>query len=246
MPEQPATLAEALLAVQARLPRITKDSEAQVGTRTYPYANLATIHDAVMPLLGELGLYWVTCPTLLTERQGDTSHPGPFVLRYELRHALTDSVVRGDYPLPESGTPQQIGSAITYARRYCLTAVLGIAPVEDDDDGQAAEQAATWRPPANPRTRKADRHRVDRDGPVPDDEWTTPPEDSPGSSTTGQRTAIGIMFTRLRITDRQDRLASVMSMLDLPELESSTDLSYNQAQTLIGKLEAMLSEEGKP
>ena len=238
MPEQPATLEEALIAVQARLPRITKDSEAQVGTRTYPYANLATIHDAVMPLLGELGLYWICSPGL--------DDDGRFVMHYLLGHVSVQGGVTGDYPLPASGTPQQIGSAITYARRYCLTAVLGIAPVEDDDDGQAAEQAAEWRPPANPRTRKADRHRADRDGMPPDDAWTTPPEDSPGSSSPGQRQAIGIMFTRLRITDREDRLASVMSMLDLPELESSTDLSYNQARTLIGKLERMREGEGKP
>ena len=241
MPEQPATLAEALIAVQARLPRITKDSEAQVGSRTYPYANLAGITDAIRPLLIEHGLLWTSKPTLSGER---------FVLAYLMRHVPSGEADGGEWPLPESGGPQAMGSAITYARRYCLCAYLDITPVDTDDDGQAAEkaaeQAAAWRPPANPRTRKANRHRVDRDGPVPDDEWTTPPEDSPGSSTTGQRQAIGIMFTRLRITDREDRLASVMSMLDLPELESSTDLSYNQARTLIGKLERMLEGEGKP
>ena len=37
-------------------------------------------------------------------------------------------------------TPQSQGSAITYARRYALCAVLGIAG--DDDDGQAGMNAA--------------------------------------------------------------------------------------------------------
>jgi len=36
-------------------------------------------------------------------------------------------------------SPQSIGSAITYARRYQLTSMLGIAPAADDDDGQAAQ-----------------------------------------------------------------------------------------------------------
>lgn len=37
--------------------------------------------------------------------------------------------------------PQEQGSALTYARRYALSAVLGIA-TEDDDDGNAASQPA--------------------------------------------------------------------------------------------------------
>lgn len=140
MPEPPDNLAAALITLQTKLPRITKDDEAQVGTRTYAYANLATIHDAVMPLLCELGLTWTCRPTLL-----DT---GTFVLAYSLRHAASGEQETGDYPLPTSGSPQQIGSAITYARRYTLTAVLGIAPAEDDDDGQGAEQAARKAPKA--------------------------------------------------------------------------------------------------
>ena len=35
--------------------------------------------------------------------------------------------------------PQAIGSAITYARRYALGSICGLAP--EDDDGQAAQQA---------------------------------------------------------------------------------------------------------
>ena len=34
-------------------------------------------------------------------------------------------------------TPQAVGSAITYGRRYGLAAMVGIAP--EDDDGEAAE-----------------------------------------------------------------------------------------------------------
>ena len=46
-------------------------------------------------------------------------------------------------------TPQAVGSAISYARRYQLNAVLGVAPVneDDDDDGEQAEaeyRANSW------------------------------------------------------------------------------------------------------
>lgn len=37
-------------------------------------------------------------------------------------------------------TPQGVGSAITYARRYQINGVMGLAPT-DDDDGEKAEEA---------------------------------------------------------------------------------------------------------
>jgi hypothetical protein len=38
---------------------------------------------------------------------------------------------------PEKNSPQAIGSAITYMRRYAISAVLGLI-VEEDDDGNKA------------------------------------------------------------------------------------------------------------
>ena len=223
MTGQPASLAEALIALQARLPRIAKDTDAQYGK----YANLASIHDAVFPLLAEFGFAWVCRPTL---------EDGRFVLAYSLEHAASGGRRYGSYPLPVDATAQQIGSAITYARRYCLCAVLGIAPAEDDDDGDAASvPPPTWVPPANPRSRKAERHR----GPLPDDQWTSPaPEDRPGSITDDQRRKMMALFTKAGITDRTDRLAYAMSKLDLPELATSNDLSMRQAGELIAHLES--------
>jgi hypothetical protein len=42
--------------------------------------------------------------------------------------------------MPSKGGPQDIGSAISYARRYALMAFLGLAT--DDDDGAGAQKAA--------------------------------------------------------------------------------------------------------
>lgn len=41
--------------------------------------------------------------------------------------------------LPQQATPQGIGSAITYARRYALAAILGVV-TDDDDDGNEASR----------------------------------------------------------------------------------------------------------
>lgn len=223
MTDQPTTLAAALVALQARLPRITKDTQ---GVHS-KYANLAAIHDAVFPLTTELGLSWTCEPTISGDR---------FVLRYTLSHALSGENITGDYPLTESN-PQTMGGQITYARRYALCSVLGIAPAEDDDDAQAA--ANDWRPPANPRSRKAERHNAARNGPLPDDQWTGPAPDSQeaGSITAGQRARLMAGFNRAGITDRKDRLAYAAHVLDLGELESSNNLSAAQAGELITRLE---------
>lgn len=224
MPETaaaPGSLAAALVQLQAALPRIVKDTPGQYGK----YANLASIHALVLPLLAPLGLYWVCMPTLNAD--------GQFVLAYCLSHVDQGSPLTGEYPLG-TGTAQQLGSAITYARRYTLCAVLGLV-ADEDDDGQAA--TAEWKPPAHPHTRKADRHSAKRSGPLPDDDWTTsPPEEAPGSVSGARLTELHIWFTRRGITDRDDRLAYTMSALDLPELGSSKDLSESQALALIKHL----------
>lgn len=49
-------------------------------------------------------------------------------------------LVVASYPIPLQGNPQQVGSAITYARRYSLMAALGIMGDPDDDGNLAASQ----------------------------------------------------------------------------------------------------------
>jgi hypothetical protein len=51
---------------------------------------------------------------------------------------LPQVVVKGQDP---AQTPQGYGSALTYARRYALAAMVGIAP-DDDDDGNGASSKA--------------------------------------------------------------------------------------------------------
>jgi hypothetical protein len=131
----PGSLFEALAALQTRLPKIGKGETAKVPGKdgkqgyTYKYADLADVSAEVLPLMGALGLSFTSRPTLID---------GQFVLAYSLMHVAGERE-DGMYPLPSGGSPQQIGSAITYARRYCLCAVTGVAPDSDDDDAAAAE-----------------------------------------------------------------------------------------------------------
>lgn len=118
----------ALMEVQAAIPQITKGRVARVltrsgGTYSYRYADLASILRVVLPILHKHGFVVVHYPRVEGEE---------VVVRTVLWHrsghseAVEVSLRRGD-------TPQETGSAITYARRYGLQCVLGIAADEDDD-----------------------------------------------------------------------------------------------------------------
>lgn len=90
------------------------------------YADLAAIRDAIIPALSKNGLA-LTQTTDLRD--------GTLVLVTRLH--LGDEVLEGVFPLPPTGKMQEFGSALTYARRYSLAALVGIAA--DEDDGNAAE-----------------------------------------------------------------------------------------------------------
>lgn len=148
MTEKHENLAAALAAFQADLPAVHKGASGQVqGRKDYRYADLADINGVVLPLLGRHGLSFSAKPTL--------NAAGRFVLAYTLRHS-SGELDAGEYPLPEDVTPQQMGSAQTYARRYAIQAMTGVAP-DEDDDGQAANTAHENRRPAQTRDEPAGR-----------------------------------------------------------------------------------------
>jgi hypothetical protein len=151
-----SSLAAAMAAFQASLPAVQKGATGQVpGKRSYKYADLSDLSAAVLPLLAKQGLSWLTMPTL--------DEAGRFVLRYELLHTSGQSRV-GTYLLP-SGTAWEIGSALTYGRRYCLSAVTGVA-ADEDDDGHAAQQA-----PRQPQPSPADQARAQLRTTCQDNGW---------------------------------------------------------------------------
>jgi hypothetical protein len=151
-------LATALAKFQAELPPIAKGETADAGTYTYAYADLTAVSAAVLPLLGSHGLAFTAWPNLNAD--------GKFGLAYHLVH---ESGERWDgfYPLPSAGSPQQIGSAITYARRYCLCAVTGAAPGGDDTDAAGTGEVRMDRPvqpPADPAALAAEQALAEAKG----------------------------------------------------------------------------------
>lgn len=92
------------------------------------YADLASVLDAIRKPLADNGLSITQTTEVRRSEIGGES----FVLISTLRHS-TGQWIAGEYPLPVGATPQQIGSALTYARRYTLSSLACIAADEDDD-----------------------------------------------------------------------------------------------------------------
>ena len=124
--ERPRTIADALAAAQAELTDPAKDSvNPHFKSR---YADLATVLKTVRPVLAKHGI--AVTQTTRVEDDGR-------VLLVTRLHWHDEEIV-GYYPVsPTKNDPQGLGSAMTYARRYTLQAMVGVA-ADEDDDGNAA------------------------------------------------------------------------------------------------------------
>ncbi|AEE91175.1 ERF family protein [Tepidanaerobacter acetatoxydans Re1] len=120
-------IAKALAAFQAEVKNPANTEENPFFNSKY--APLNDILNTVRPILSKHGLSVlqspsgdgqnVTVTTLITHESGEWIESDPLTLK------------------ADKATAQGAGSAITYARRYALSAMLGISS-EDDDDGNFA------------------------------------------------------------------------------------------------------------
>jgi len=95
------------------------------------YADLGNVMDACLPALNEAGI-------ALIQPTGENEH-GRYV-ETTLIHGESGESLTCRVPLIVNKNDMQgYGSAVTYARRYGLMAMAGIAP--EDDDGNAAAKA---------------------------------------------------------------------------------------------------------
>ena len=131
-------LAKALLCVQRTVQPVTKDAENPF-TKSW-YASLNSVMDACRNALIENGIWMCQYPVPVEQ----SNFLG---LVTKLTHAESGqwqsslAVV----PLPKAD-PQGMGSAITYARRYALTAMLGMVTEDDDGEGAKSGKKSSVRP----------------------------------------------------------------------------------------------------
>lgn len=211
-------IAAALAAFQADMPTIAKNKTADTGKYRYDYADLADITNAAMPLLAKQGLSFTCLPAV----SGDGS---AMILEGVLLHTSGESMT-GRLPI-RGGTPQEIGSALTYMRRYLLGCMTGIV-TEADDDGKLASRPAK-KPPA-------------RRSSMGDDDAPEPART--GGITDKQRGMIGALMSERGITIREDALAYVESIIGRP-VESRNELTSAEASKVIDALNSPMGD-GKP
>lgn len=94
------------------------------------YADLGSVWDAARPVLSKYGL----CIMQTTEMVADGSK---IIMVTTLAHT-SGQWVKSYLPLnPSKNDSQGVGAAITYLRRYSLSAIVGVV-CDDDDDGETA------------------------------------------------------------------------------------------------------------
>ena len=144
-------LAKALAKFQADIKDPARDKDNPYFKSKY--VALDGLLDAVRPVLATNGLSFIQSPvsngqdmgvtTLLMHDSGEWIESDPFLL-----HAVKND-------------PQAGGSAITYARRYSLSAVLGVA-WDDDDDANVATKGPHSRSNARNNSPKGNDTKVGR------------------------------------------------------------------------------------
>jgi hypothetical protein len=137
-------LAVALNKVQATIKPAPKDSTNPAFRSKY--ADLAAVWEACRPALAANGLSVVQMPTAEGGKVSVTTlllHTSGQWIKSELTMTAGDT------------KPQTIGSCITYARRYALSAMVGVVADDDDDANAASGTPTSSAPGSKPAAPKA-------------------------------------------------------------------------------------------
>lgn len=127
-------ISAALFKVQSELHGVVKD--AQNPHFRNRYATLEAVIDTAKPALQSAGVLFIQAPGNLSEHGLEVTT--------RLVHTESGEWIESNLVVPlAKNDPQGAGSAITYACRYSLMAMLGLPPVDDD------AEAAVGRPAGN-------------------------------------------------------------------------------------------------
>lgn len=210
-------LALALAKAQGQMANAAKDTKNPFfGSK---YADLASVWDACRKPLSDNELCVVQLPV-----GADAQH---VAIETQLHHSSGESITSivvvpitatGKDGKPVAVNAQHVGSAMTYARRYGLSAMVGIAP-EDDDGNSASGRGNT--PPQQPQQRTAPTSPP----PVRDSVATVVADYAPDGAPTSERAKLDVAIAEAQ--DKAALAALVPRITRLPESDkASVRLSY--------------------
>lgn len=215
-------LATALAAFQSEMPVVPKSKRATVPTKSggqysYTYADLAGVTEVAMAPLTKHGLSFSCSPRYTA--QG-----------YELRGVLmhtSGEKLQGSLPI-RGNTPQEIGSSLTYMRRYLFGCLTGVV-TEDDDDAAAASK--TLRKAAEPTDEPPQAPASTRTMSRPQ----RPAGDGVEGITKAQSAALHAAFKGTGIDDREVRLAYCRMVIGR-DITTSNELTKAEASKTLEAL----------
>lgn len=201
---------------QAEIPPIPKDKVVynKDGSVRYRYASLDTILDTVRPILTRHGfsiLFKTAC--------NDKSVTVTCILRHIGGHEEETSFTAPIDPSSNMTEIQKYGAALSYAKRYALSSLLGITADEDTD--------------ANIETEISD---------VTVTETKTTQENGNGKDNMATEKQIAKIQVLLKDMPRERRLALVSEIIGRP-ITSAKDLTRKEASTIIDALTNPVSVE---
>ena len=169
-------LATALAKASADFPDIKKDAKVSIPTKAggqfeFKYATLGAIYKAVRPALSENGLsivHLVDGPALVT------------VLQHSSGESISSTI-----PIGQPREWKEYGSALTYAKRYAVSGLLGVA-ADDDTDASMLDDSGPSEPVEPARRRRPPQQRAERP-----------------AAPTGTRGAIVSLMDKHALTDKE-------------------------------------------
>lgn len=211
--ESIAALAAALVDAQAEMPEVPKGAVGQVGTARRKYSDIADVIETVRPVLHAHGLSYVQFP--------GTDDRGVTTVTTRLVHK-SGEWMEGTVSMPSGGNGAQgVGSAITYARRYSLVAMLGLASEDDDGAGASA-------PPPRQQAQRAPRQEQQPEPPA-----------NPNALTPAQLKKLQVLANEKGYGEKGKRLALWTEVLGREGITSANDLNKTEAARLIDAMEKM-------
>jgi hypothetical protein len=130
-------LAAALAAFQAEV-----KNPANVATNPFlknKYAPLSEVLNALRPIAAKHGLSIVQEPVVSEGNVSITT----YIFHSSGQFMVSSPII---IPMGGKGTAQEIGAAITYGRRYAISALLGVSSEDDDDANSISEQPTQHQP----------------------------------------------------------------------------------------------------
>lgn len=132
-------LLKALVGFQSECPAVKKSADNPFFKSKY--ATLDAIQHHIQPYLTKYGLVIV--------QKNITNENGLYVMT-DVIESTSGELISSVFPIiVQKNTPQEYGSAVSYAKRYSLSGLLNLIIADEDDDGNIASNNTHNKVPVN-------------------------------------------------------------------------------------------------